>query len=209
MPDKRDYYEVLGVNRSASDDEIKKAYRKAARQYHPDLHPDDAEAEAKFKEVNEAYEVLSDADKKAKYDQFGFAGVDPNYGAGQGGFGGGFGGFDGDIDLGDIFSTIFGGAGGFGERLGEFRGRTLGRRRMRHLVCSARHGIPFLPAPQGPVHLKEATLRENSDSDLRGGGGARRMGRPRRLPWSCRAQAPRQFPRPAPRRCSSASCGWS
>ncbi len=114
MPDnKRDYYEVLGVNKGASDDEIKKAYRKAARQYHPDLHPDDKEAEAKFKECNEAYEVLSDPDKKARYDQFGFAGVDPNYGAGQGGFGGGFGGgFDGDIDLGDIFSTIFGGGGG-------------------------------------------------------------------------------------------------
>ncbi len=116
MPDnKRDYYEVLGVDKSASDDEIKKAYRKAARQYHPDLHPDDAEAEAKFKECNEAYEVLSDPDKKARYDQFGFAGVDPNYGAGQGGgFGGGFGGFDADIDLGDIFSSIFGGGGGFG-----------------------------------------------------------------------------------------------
>lgn len=114
MPDKRDYYEVLGVDKSASDDEIKKAYRKAARQYHPDLHPDDKEAEAKFKECNEAYEVLSNPEKKARYDQFGFAGVDPNYGAGEGGFGGGFGGFEGDIDLGDIFSSIFGGGGGFG-----------------------------------------------------------------------------------------------
>lgn len=115
MPEnKRDYYEVLGVSKGASDDEIKKAFRKAAKQYHPDLHPDDKEAEAKFKECNEAYEVLSDPDKKARYDQFGFAGVDPNYGAGQGGFGGGFGGFDADIDLGDIFSSIFGGGGGFG-----------------------------------------------------------------------------------------------
>ena len=114
MPDnKRDYYEVLGVSKGASDDEIKKAYRKAARQYHPDLPPDDPEAEAKFKECNEAYEVLSDPQKKARYDQFGFAGVDPNYGAGQGGgFGGGFGGFEGDIDLGDIFSSVFGGFGG-------------------------------------------------------------------------------------------------
>ena len=116
MPeDKRDYYEVLGVSRGASDDEIKKAYRKTAKKYHPDLNPDNPEAEAKFKECNEAYEVLSDPQKKARYDQFGFAGVDPNYGAGQGagGFGGGFGGgFDGDIDLGDIFSSFFG--GGFG-----------------------------------------------------------------------------------------------
>lgn len=109
---KRDYYEVLGVSKSASDDEIKKAFRKLAKQYHPDLHPDDKDAEAKFKEVNEAYEVLSDPSKKAKYDQFGFAGVDPNYGAGQGGgFSGGFGGFS---DMGDIFDSIFGAFGGGG-----------------------------------------------------------------------------------------------
>lgn len=116
MPDKRDYYEVLGVSKNATEDEIKKAYRKTAKQYHPDLNPDNPEAEAKFKECNEAYEVLSDAQKKARYDQFGFAGVDPNYGAGQGGgFGGGGFGFDGDFgDLGDIFSSFFGGGGGFG-----------------------------------------------------------------------------------------------
>lgn len=119
MPEeKRDYYEVLGVQKSATADEIKKAYRKTAKQYHPDLNPGDKVAEEKFKECNEAYEVLSDPDKKARYDQFGFAGVDPSYGAGQGGgFGGGFG-FDGDIDLGDIFSSFFGGGfgGGFGGR---------------------------------------------------------------------------------------------
>ena len=90
MPEeKRDYYEVLGISKGASEDEIKKAYRKTAKKYHPDLHPDDPVAEAKFKECNEAYEVLGDPQKKARYDQFGFAGVDPNYGAGQGGYGGG------------------------------------------------------------------------------------------------------------------------
>ena len=94
MPEqKRDYDEVLGVGRNASDEELKKAYRKLAKKYHPDMNPGDKEAEAKFKEVNEAYEVLSDKDKRARYDQFGHAGVDPNFGAGQGGgFGGGFGG---------------------------------------------------------------------------------------------------------------------
>ena len=90
---KRDYYEVLGVSKDASADDIKKAYRKAAMKYHPDRNPGDKTAEEKFKEAGEAYEVLSDADKRARYDQYGFAGVDPNFGAGGAGYGGaGFGG---------------------------------------------------------------------------------------------------------------------
>ena len=112
MAEKKDYYEVLGLSKGASEEEIKKAYKKLARKYHPDMNPGDKTAEEKFKEVNEANEVLSDPEKKARYDRFGFAGVDPSYGAGTGagGFGGGV---DFDFgDLGDIFGSFFG--GGFG-----------------------------------------------------------------------------------------------
>lgn len=111
MAEKRDYYEVLGVDKSASQEEIKKAYRKVAKANHPDQHPGDKACEERFKEANEAYEVLSDEEKRKKYDQFGHAAFDPNAGYGAGGFGG-FGGFDdifGGGGFGDIFSSIFGG----------------------------------------------------------------------------------------------------
>ena len=125
---KRDYYEVLGVEKGASAEEIKKAYRKSAMKYHPDRNPGDKEAEEKFKELGEAYEVLSDDDKRARYDQFGFSGVDPNYGAGAGGgaYGSGFGGFGDFGDLGDIFGSFFGGGTRRENRNAPRRGENVG-----------------------------------------------------------------------------------
>lgn len=139
---KRDYYEVLGVGKNASDDEIKKAYRKLAMKYHPDRNPDSKEAEDKFKEAKEAYEMLSDAEKKAAYDQYGHAGVDPNmaggFGAGGAGFGGGFA-----EAFGDIFGDIFGQAQGQGGRRGGgpqmYRGADL-RYSMEITLEQAAHG---------------------------------------------------------------------
>ena len=112
---KRDYYEVLGVNRDASDDDLKKAYRRLAMKYHPDRNPDDADAESKFKEASEAYEILGDGEKRQAYDQFGHAGVDPSQG-GAGGFG-----FEG--NFGDIFGDVFGDIFGGGRSRGNGRGR--------------------------------------------------------------------------------------
>ena len=125
MAEKRDYYEILGVDKGADEQAIKKAYRALAKKYHPDMNPGDKEAEVKFKEANEAYEVLSDADKRAKYDQYGHAAFDPSMGGGSGfgGFGGGFG------DFGDIFSSFFGGGfGGSSQRNGPIRGDDIGAR---------------------------------------------------------------------------------
>ncbi len=170
MADKRDYYEVLGVQKGASDDELKKAYRAMVKKYHPDLHPDDKEAEAKMKEVNEAYDVLSDKDKRAKYDQFGFAGVDPSYGAGQGGgYSGGYsGGFSGDFggfgDIGDIFESFFG--GGFG---GQTRSNPNAPRRGQDIRTSVQ--ISFMDACKGTgVDIRVNRLEKCPDC---GGTGAR------------------------------------
>ena len=122
MADKKDYYELLGVGKTAASDEIKAAYRRQAIKFHPDKNPGDKNAESQFKAINEAYEVLSDGNKRAAYDRFGHEGVNGaaggagagSGGGGFGGFGGGFSGDMGDVDLGDILGNIFGGAENFG-----------------------------------------------------------------------------------------------
>ena len=175
MADKRDYYEVMGVSKGAGDDEIKKAYRQLAKKYHPDLNPGNPEAEAKFKEVNEAYEVLSDKDKRARYDQFGHAGVDPNYGAG--GYGGSP--FGQDIDLGDIFNSVFGGFGGFG---GGRRGSSNPSAPRRGADVETSIGISFDEAAKGC--RKEVTYNAVVSCDECSGTGAQPGTHPRTCP-SC------------------------
>ncbi|MDH5387778.1 MAG: DnaJ domain-containing protein, partial [Gammaproteobacteria bacterium] len=122
---KRDYYEILGVARDVNDADLKKAYRRLAMKHHPDRNTDDTEAEGKFKDAKEAYEILSDAQKRAAYDQYGHAGVDPSMGGrpGAAGFGGGNGDF-GDV-FGDVFGDIFGGGRGRGGRSRATRGSDL------------------------------------------------------------------------------------
>ena len=141
---KRDYYEVLGVSKDAGADEIKKAYRKMAMKYHPDRNPGDKEAEEKFKQIGEAYEVLSDPDKKARYDQYGFAGVDPNFGGGSGDS------LPVRLRGGDdfrLFRRPFGRCAG----VGPFRP---GQERQKQHHCSGGYCGPF-PGPDGP-HVPEA-----------------------------------------------------
>lgn len=164
MADKRDYYEVLGVSKGASGDEIKKAFRKMSKKYHPDLHPGDKEAEEKFKEVNEAYQVLSDDEKRQRYDQFGHAGVDGNAGFGGGGFNGGF-----DFgDLGDIFGDFFSGFGGGG------RARRNGPRRGSDL--SQYINLTFEEAAFGCK--KKINITSNERCEECGGSGARKGTQP-------------------------------
>ena len=169
--DKRDYYEVLGVDKSVSDDELKKAYRKAAKKYHPDLNPGDKQAEKNFKEVNEAYEVLSDKEKRARYDQFGHAGVDPNFGAGGGGYGGGFTGDFG--DLGDIFSSFFGGGFGGGRRSNPNAPR-------RGNDTAANVNLSFEEAAKGCKKTVKVTKIENCNEC--GGSGAKKGTSPKTCP---------------------------
>ena len=176
MADKRDYYDVLGVSKDASADDLKKAYRKLAKQYHPDMNPGDKTAEAKFKEVNEAYEVLSDSTKRQRYDQFGHAGVDPSYGAGAGAgsFGGGFGGFD----VGDIFESFFGGGfGGFGG--GSSRPRNPNAP-IRGNDINVTVGLSFMEAAKGCK--QQITVQRLEKCETCGGSGAKKGTSPETCP---------------------------
>ena len=161
----QDYYEVLGVSRSATEDEIKKAYRRLAMKYHPDRNNGDKSAEEKFKQVGEAYAVLSDPQKRAAYDRYGKAGVDPSA-AGAGGFGG-FGGFGqqgGFADFGDIFSEIFGGGGGQRTRRGPqvFRGKPISACRFGKSARAATARAASQGLPRSLVRTAAAAVRSTS-----------------------------------------------
>ncbi|MEE1312961.1 MAG: molecular chaperone DnaJ [Lachnospiraceae bacterium] len=157
MADKRDYYEVLGVGKGATDAEIKRAYRKVAKKYHPDMNPGDKEAEAKFKEATEAYEVLSDSQKRSQYDQFGHAAFDQS--GGFGGGAGGFGGFDfNGGDMGDIFGDLFGGMFGGGGS----RARKNGPMQGAHVRANIR--ITFEEAVFGCTKELEITLKDECET---------------------------------------------
>lgn len=152
----RDYYEILGVSKDASEDDIKKAYRSLAKKYHPDLNPDNAEAEAKFKEVNQAYEILSDGDKRSRYDRYGHAGVDPQ----AGGYGGSYGGF------GDIFDDIFDIFGGAGFSRGSRRNGPVSGSDLRYNLK-----LEFKEAVFGVE--KEIQIRRSENCETCGGTGAK------------------------------------
>ena len=156
---KQDYYEVLGVQKNVSEDDLKKAFRRLAMKYHPDRNPDNAEAEAKFKEAKEAYEILGDPQKRAAYDQFGHAGVDPSAGGFGGGARGGAGGF-GDI-FEDIFGDIFGGGGARGGR-----GGAAGRGR----AWCRRAGRPGTPGRRAARRAARAGRGRNRSLRCAGGG---------------------------------------
>ncbi len=188
MPqDKRDYYEVLGLSKGATDDEIKKAYRKLAKQYHPDLNPNDKVAEGKFKEVSEAYEVLSDPKKKEMYDQYGHAGTDPNFGAG-----GAYGGFGDMGDISSIFETFFGGMGG-----GSFSGQTRSRRPgpTRGEDLSAYVSVTFEEAAFGCK--KDITIRREENCPECDGSGAKKGTTPETCP-DCNGAGRMQFQQRTP-----------
>ena len=162
--EKRDYYEVLGLQKGATDAEIKKAYRKLAKQYHPDLNPDDPTAAEKFKAINEANQELSDPDKRARYDQFGFAGVDSSYGGGSNFTGG----MDG-VDLSDIFSDIFGGGfGGFGGGFSSRSSSANAPRRGADIASSL--DISFMDACKGVS--RDVTINRTEECPDCGGTGA-------------------------------------
>lgn len=174
MADKRDYYEVLGVSKDASADDLKKAYRKLAKQYHPDVNPGDKAAEAKFKEVNEAYEVLNDSAKRQRYDQFGHAGVDPSYGGGGSYGGAGFGGFD----VGDIFESFFGGSG-FGGFGGSSRTRNPNAP-IRGNDINTTIALSFMEAAKGST--QQIQIQRLEQCDTCGGTGAKRGTNPETCP---------------------------